>query len=55
MEEDKKGIKMAIISGAAHAIRYKEKHPRATESDVIQHVTDEVENILEKIELEEEE
>ena len=48
MEEDKR-LKMAVISGAAHAMQYKEKNPRSTEDQVIQHVTKEVEKILEKI------
>ena len=49
MEQDKKRLKMAIISGASHAIRFKEKSPRASEDEVIRHVTKEVDNILEKI------
>jgi len=49
MDEDDNKLKMAIISGAAHAIRYKEENPRATEQEVIQHVTEGVETILKKI------
>ena len=48
MEEEKR-LKMAIISGASHAIRYKEENPRAMESEVIQHVTNNVDSILDKI------
>ena len=49
MEQDKKRLKMAIISGASHAIRFKEKSPRASEDEVIRHVTMEVDKILENI------
>jgi hypothetical protein len=49
MEEEIKRLKMAVISGAAHAIRHKEKNPRATEQEIIQQVTDEAEEILKKI------
>lgn len=48
MEEDKR-LKMAIISGAAHAMRFKEKNPRASEEEVIKHVSDNTNEILEKI------
>ena len=41
---------MAVIAGAAYAIRYKEQNPNATESEVLKHVTKEVKNILEHIE-----
>ena len=50
MEPDKeRKLKMALISGAAHAFKYKEKHPKATEQEVIQHLTRDAESILEKI------
>ena len=49
MGEDKNRMKMAIISGASNAIRYKEKNPGATEEEVIKHVTKEVEKILKEI------
>lgn len=42
-------LKMAIIAGASYAIRYKEKHPRATEDEVIQHIAGKVKEILQKI------
>ncbi|MBI2451918.1 hypothetical protein HYV50_02450 [Candidatus Pacearchaeota archaeon] len=47
MEEER--LKLAVISGASQAVKYKEKNPRATSSEIIQHVTDKVEEILEKI------
>jgi len=49
MEDEEKRLKMAIIAGAAKAIRFKERNPRALEQEVIQHVTDEAKKILEKI------
>lgn len=52
MENDKKRLKMAIISGASHAIRFRETNPRATEDEVVRHVTKEVNSILEKIDKE---
>ena len=48
MDEDKR-LKMAIIAGAAKAIRYKERKPRATEQEIIQKVASEVKDILKKI------
>jgi len=49
MEDEIKKIKMAIISGASHAIRYKEENPRASESEVIQHVSNKAGEILGKL------
>ena len=44
-----KELKMAIIAGASHAMRYKEEHPNASESEVIQAVNREMHEILRKI------
>lgn len=52
MKNDEKRLKMAIISGAAHALRFKEKNPRATEQEILQYVTAEADEILEKIDAE---
>ncbi len=49
MDEENKKLKMALISGAAHAINFKEKNPHASEQEIIQHITREAENILKKI------
>jgi len=49
MEEEERRIKMAVIAGASHAIRYKERNPRANEAEVISAVTKEVNEILKKI------
>ena len=50
---EKKVIKMAVISGAAHALEYKRNNPRASDEDAIQHVTRESESILRKLDSEE--
>lgn len=49
MEDDKKRLKMAIIAGAAEASRFKQKNWKATEDQVIQHVTENVDEILSRI------
>ena len=49
MDKENKKLKLAIISGAAHAINFKEENPRATEQEIIQYITKESENILQKI------
>ncbi len=49
MEEEEKRLHMAIIAGAAKAIRYKEENPRASEQEIVQHVADNSKEILEKI------
>lgn len=43
---------MAIISGASHALNYKAKHPRSTDTEVLQYVNKDIEEILEKIDKE---
>lgn len=47
MEE--KRMTMAIISGAAHALKYKEENPKSSDHDAIQHVTDNAKEIISKI------
>ena len=49
MEDENNRLKMAIIAGAAKAIRFKEKNPRLTEQEVIRHVTDNTAEILDNI------
>ncbi len=46
MQDEEKRMKMAVIAGASFAFKYKEKHPRAQESEVIQHITESVTDIL---------
>ena len=47
--EEERVKKMIAISAAAKAIRYKEKNPKASEEEVIQHITNNVDEILENI------
>lgn len=54
MSEEYK-IKMAVIAGASHALKFKEKNIRATDSEVIQHVSASVDQIIRKIMNEDEE
>jgi len=42
-------LKMAVISGASHAIRYKELNQWATEDDVIRYISSQAEKIIAKI------
>ena len=50
--QEKKRTKVAIIVGASHALKYKEKNPRASEHEVIQHITKEMDTILDQIDKE---
>jgi len=49
MEDEEKRLRMAIIAGASEAARFKNRNWRATEEEVIQHVTDNANNILKEI------
>jgi len=49
MDNENKKLKMAIISGAAHALRHKQENPKLSEEEVLKYVTEEANNILEKI------
>lgn len=42
-------LKLAVISGASHALRYKKSNPRASDEEVLRQVTREMQNILSKI------
>jgi len=48
MEEDKR-LKMAVIAGAAEAAKFKSKNWKASEEEIIRHVTEKVNEIIEKI------
>ena len=48
MEKEK--MKMAVISGAASALEYKEKHPNASESEVMGYVTKKMPKIIRDVE-----
>lgn len=53
MVNSEKMLKMAIVSGAAHALEYKRANPRASDEDAIQHVTRESDAIVNKLDSEE--
>ncbi|MEK6926370.1 MAG: hypothetical protein AABW50_03775 [Nanoarchaeota archaeon] len=42
-------LKMAIIAGASKALKYKEAKPSATESEIINHITRNMREILGKV------
>ena len=42
-------LKVAIIAGASAAVKYSHKNQRATPEEIIQHVTDTIEEILSKV------
>ena len=46
---EKEMIKMAVIAGASFAMRYKEEHPRANESEVINYVAMETNKIIHEL------
>ena len=48
MVSDKR-TKMAIISGASHALGFKARNPKMSDEDVIQHINREIEKIANKI------
>jgi hypothetical protein len=48
MEQDNK-LKLAVISGASHALKFLQENPRKTHTEAIQHVTEKVEEIMEKL------
>lgn len=43
-------MKMAVVAGASYAIEYKERNPRATESEIMNHVNQQMAKIIEDIE-----
>ena len=49
MNEEEKRLVMAVIAGAAHGVRYKEQNPRASQEEIIQHITDNAKEILANI------
>ena len=42
-------VKMAVIAGAAEALKHKSQNPKKTDEDVIKHITRSVEDIIGKI------
>ena len=49
MKNEEEVLKMAIIAGAASAIKYKEKKPMASEGEIMRHISKNIREILEKI------
>ena len=44
---------MAIVAGAANALKYLEEHPKANESEVMGHVTKNIDKIIDGIDKDE--
>jgi len=49
MDDEEKRLRMAIIAGASHAAKYMKRNWKAEEDEVVKHVTDNVDEILENI------
>ena len=49
MSDKERKTKMAVIAGASEALNYQARHPRATESEILQHVSKRVREIIGKI------
>lgn len=49
MVEDEK-LKMAVIAGASYALKYQERNPRASESEIMNHVSENLGKIINDIE-----
>jgi hypothetical protein len=47
---DKDKIKMAVIAGASYALKYQERNPGASDSQVMNHVSENLGRILSDIE-----
>jgi hypothetical protein len=45
----KEMLKMAIVAGASYAMKYKEEHPHADESEVMGQVTKNINQIISKL------
>jgi hypothetical protein len=50
--DDNKRVKMGIIAGASHALKFLKENKRATHEDAIEHVSDISDEIVEKIDRE---
>ncbi|MEK6825133.1 MAG: hypothetical protein AABX12_01130 [Nanoarchaeota archaeon] len=46
MVKEDKQVRMAIIAGASHALKYKSKNFRATDDEILRHISENVDNIL---------
>lgn len=52
MKEENIKLRMAVISGASHALKYRDKNLRADTAEVIQHINEKMDEILETIDSE---
>ncbi|MFH1802992.1 MAG: hypothetical protein ABH864_06120 [archaeon] len=43
-------LRLAVIAGASHALRYKEENPRATDREALKHVTEHADSIANDVE-----
>lgn len=50
MEKRDYKLKMAIVAGASHALTYKNKNIRASDHEILQHITATAQEIAKKIE-----
>lgn len=48
-KDEKKMLKMAIIAGASHALKFKRDQRYSTDDEAIQHVTKNANDILSKL------
>lgn len=48
-KENEEMIKRAVISGAAHALKYKEKSPAESDSDILRQVMRDLREIIREI------
>ena len=55
MKNEEKRLKIAIIAGASHALKYQEKNLRANTNEIIKHVSENVSKIISGMERSEEE
>ena len=46
---EEKILRLAVIVGASEALNYKERNPRATESEILQHVSKKTRELVGKI------
>jgi hypothetical protein len=49
---NEENIKRAVISGAAHALKYKEKEPNKSDSEILRQVMGELRDIIREIDRE---
>lgn len=49
MDQETYKLNMAVIAGASEALKFLEENPKAFSRDVLQHVTNNAEQILKKI------